>query len=785
MRCVKLSPERASRIQAGVKRSETPDTMQKVTQTPKGWQSALSPFQGLCVPSSFAGVAPLPVVSSGLRPFIGLLMCLLLFFASCSSDDSSSPSVTTHTYKVAVIMEQGEQARWERTTKWAQENIAEAQRGMNERVQLQLTFKSQDDADIAEYMQQVAEDTTVVAIVGPTTSACAEQMALALGKSKAGGKPMITPSATHVEYQRRFANVPYVWNMAESDIAQLEVLLSGIASMYGSDRMPVMLLCADDDNEDYKSSTTHNAYAEWFGFIAEEYGLKVDGVFLYKDEADLRRYVRQMCGTNWRFSDRVLLFNPSSVQMALAFDDEAGRIKAAVPEGKYFYTPQVYCSDAFVSEQIASTVKNATYEGVDLYASPESGFNKAYRQRFGENLVNGEAQFYDALCLVAYAAVSQQHTGRSLNDALLAVVDGRDGTGESWLPADMSRNFEQLAQGRTPDIDGVSSSWTFDAKTHASVCGSTFRRWRLYEEQYLTTEYVSTEGSRRSSSAKAVWDWTATKMQTFSVDDGSAVVTYPSLDDRWALLIAASKGWPNYRFQADVFAMYQLLRQHGYDDDHIVLICEDDVAHHPNNPHPGELRISDTGTNVYDDNAIDYRLGNLTPEEIGNILQGHASDRLPQVLSPDADDNVLVFWSSHGSPGSMDFGGNQSMTYDLLRDILANTPHRKLLFAIEACYSGGLGEACEGLPGCLFITAATPYETSHADVWSEEVDVYLSNGFTRGFQEAIGANPAISLRDLYYTLARNTSGSHVKVYNASHYGSVYSNTMSEFLDNNK
>ena len=130
----------------------------------------------------------------------------------------------------------------------------------------------------------------------------------------------------------------------------------------------------------------------------------------------------------------------------------------------------------------------------------------------------------------------------------------------------------------------------------------------------------------------------------------------------------------------------------------------------------------------------------------------------------------------------MDFGGSQSMTYARLRGILENTPHRKLLFAIEACYSGGLGEACEGLPGCLFITAANPYETSHADVWSEEVGVYLSNGFTRGFQEAIDTAPAISLRDLYYTLSRNTSGSNVKVYNAPHYGSVYSNNMAEFLN---
>ena len=715
------------------------------------------------------------------------ILCLLAVFVSCSSDDSSSsPSVTTHTYKVAVIMESGEHARWQRTAEWAMQNIAEAQRGMSERVALQLTFKSQDDADIEQYMQQVAEDTTVVAVIGPTTSAYAEKMAIQLGKRKTYNKPLITPAATQVEYQRRFANVPYVWNMAESDIAQLEVLLSGIASIYGSERTPVMLLCADDEEE-------HNTYAEWFGFIAEEYGLKVDGVFLYKDEADLRRYVHKICGTDWRLEHKALLFNPSSVQMALAFDDEAGRIKAAVPSGKHFYTPQVCCSDAFVSEQIASTVKNAAYEGVDLYASPESGFNKAYRQRFGEELINGEAQFYDALCLVAYAATLWQSNKAaansslftfhsSLNDALLAVVDGRDGICGSWLPADMARNFEQLAQGRTPDINGVSGSWTFDEKTHTSVCGSTFRRWRLYDGQFLTTEYVTTEGSRRSSSAKAVWDWTTTKLQQFSVDDGSPVATYPALNDRWALLVAASKGWANYRFQSDVFAMYLLLKQHGYDDDHIVLICEDDLARHANNPHPGELRISDTGVNVYDCAAIDYRLSDLTPADIASILQGRASDRLPQVLNPDADDNVLVFWSSHGSPGSLDFGGSQSMTYDRMRGILEKTPHRKLIFAIEACYSGGLGEACDGLSGCLFITAANPYETSHADIWSEQIGVYLSNGFTRGFQEAIGTNPAISLRDLYYTLAAHTSGSHVKVYNAHHYGSVYSNTMAEYMN---
>ena len=37
------------------------------------------------------------------------------------------------------------------------------------------------------------------------------------------------------------------------------------------------------------------------------------------------------------------------------------------------------------------------------------------------------------------------------------------------------------------------------------------------------------------------------------------------------------------------------------------------------------------------------------------------------------------------------------------------------------------------------------------------------------------------MRDLYYTLAAHTSGSHVKVYNVPNYGNVYSSSMTEFL----
>lgn len=127
-----------------------------------------------------------------------LAVCLLSLFlmAACTGDDPFYPSsVTIHSYKVAVIMERDERERWERTAQWAIENIAEAQIGLKDRVELQLVFKSQDDSDFGQYMQQLAGDPGVAAIVGPTTSASAAQMALELGKEGASVKPMITLSA--------------------------------------------------------------------------------------------------------------------------------------------------------------------------------------------------------------------------------------------------------------------------------------------------------------------------------------------------------------------------------------------------------------------------------------------------------------------------------------------------------------------------------------------------------------------------------------------------------------
>lgn len=79
---------------------------------------------------------------------------------------------------------------------------------------------------------------------------------------------------------------------------------------------------------------------------------------------------------------------------------------------------------------------------------------------------------------------------------------------------------------------------------------------------------------------------------TLAMRTGSSrwcVRTRPSTATHWALLIAGSGGYGNYRHQADVAHSYQVMRAGGLKPEHIIVMMADDVAFSVENPFPGAL----------------------------------------------------------------------------------------------------------------------------------------------------------------------------------------------------
>ena len=227
-------------------------------------------------------------------------------------------------------------------------------------------------------------------------------------------------------------------------------------------------------------------------------------------------------------------------------------------------------------------------------------------------------------------------------------------------------------------------------------------------------------------------------------------------------MIATSTGRNNYRHQADALAQYQMLRGFGYDDEHIILILEDDLDE--------DVHVTIGGENLRAGAVIDYKTSRVTPEDLRNIFSGTVTERTPQVVQGGPGTNVFLFWSGHGARDGVLKWADKNLEAETFRGILeaAEGNYRKMLAVMETCYSGSIGSYCEGIPGVLFLCATRNGETSHADIMED--GIYLSNRFTRVFRSQVEANPAISLHDLYYQLATHTTASHAGLYNDACYG---------------
>jgi legumain len=187
----------------------------------------------------------------------------------------------------------------------------------------------------------------------------------------------------------------------------------------------------------------------------------------------------------------------------------------------------------------------------------------------------------------------------------------------------------------------------------------------------------------------------------------------------WALLVAGSNSWWNYRHQADISHAYHVLKNHGVNPDNIVTMMYDDIANNDQNPFPGKIFNRPGGPDVYAGVKIDYRTKTVTPENFLAVLQGE-KDKVEggngRVLDTTSKDKIFVYFADHGSPGSIAFPDDVLSVKQLneaLKSMYKNKRYDQLVFYLEACESGSMFEKV--LPSNInvyAVTAANAHESS-------------------------------------------------------------------------
>ena len=237
--------------------------------------------------------------------------------------------------------------------------------------------------------------------------------------------------------------------------------------------------------------------------------------------------------------------------------------------------------------------------GLAPASHPNSGFSVSYDAIYGRVPFAGEAEAYDAVLITVLAAAwAEKNEEEDLNKAVSALLNGQADSQGGWTAGMISNYHHAIMAGGTPAISGATGRLDFDSQYYTTIRSTSYARWITYKGKMIIIDYYSRSGEGNSSSPVAAWEWKKQHMQDFG--ESGNEIDYPELKDNYAVLVAASEGWYNYRHQADVLGFYQYLKGKGYDDDHIILIMADDIANNELNPLQGVVRREIGGRNLYE-----------------------------------------------------------------------------------------------------------------------------------------------------------------------------------------
>ncbi|XP_068201844.1 legumain-like [Palaemon carinicauda] len=239
----------------------------------------------------------------------------------------------------------------------------------------------------------------------------------------------------------------------------------------------------------------------------------------------------------------------------------------------------------------------------------------------------------------------------------------------------------------------------------------------------------------------------------------------------WAVLVAGSNGWFNYRHQADVCHAYQILHKHGVPDDHIIVMMYDDISYNEMNPNPGVIINRPNGPNVYKGVPKDYVGKDVTPLNFLRILKGNAKAMegigSGKVINSTQNDRIFINLVDHGGPGIFCFPDqvlHANVLARVIKDLHKKRKFKEMVVYVEACESGSLFEGLLPNSTVYAVSAANPHEPSFACYLDEKLGTYLGDVFSIKWMEDTDREDIHkeTLREQFHLVRSEVSTSHVK-----------------------
>jgi legumain len=250
----------------------------------------------------------------------------------------------------------------------------------------------------------------------------------------------------------------------------------------------------------------------------------------------------------------------------------------------------------------------------------------------------------------------------------------------------------------------------------------------------------------------------------------------------WAVIVAGSSTYGNYRHQADAAHAYQIVHKNGIPAENIITFMYDDIAGDPQNPFPGKLFNKPTaagtpGVDVYAGVQKDYTGASVTPEIFLAVITGNASyPGAHKVLTSTSSDRIFIFFTDHGGPGLIAFPSEYlyaSALIPALKQMHDTNMYARMVFYIEACEAGSMFDGLLLNTWNIYATTASnPSESSWGCycppqdmVNGVELNSCLGDLYSVNWMEnSDSVGPSETLESQYQIIVNETTQSHVMQY---------------------
>ncbi|KJE96721.1 GPI-anchor transamidase, partial [Capsaspora owczarzaki ATCC 30864] len=229
--------------------------------------------------------------------------------------------------------------------------------------------------------------------------------------------------------------------------------------------------------------------------------------------------------------------------------------------------------------------------------------------------------------------------------------------------------------------------------------------------------------------------------------------------NNWAVLVATSKYWFNYRHTANTLAMYRSVKRLGIPDSNIILMLADDMACNTRNPFPGTVfHNTKREINVYGENIeVDYRGSEVTVENFLRVLTGRFPEHVPRskrLLSDDRS-NILVYMTGHGGDEFLKFQDSEEISSrdiaDAFEQMWQKRRYNEIMFVIDTCQANTMYSTFYS-PHILACGSAALGETSYSHHADPVLGVAVVDRFTYHaleFLESVRPDSSATIADFF------------------------------------